>query len=169
MVYEVLCEANGHGFNIKPAIPDGMMLDAPEQCRTDLRTGDEYAFGFNLLTGSQQEADSRVSAIIAGLHSLGEDGLRGSKLGGNFSVVKAQDLISGHVLKNDAQPSPMPVERLLNEVHRLADLKEITLRFISPLRCQRPDQARTIDHHYFDRRQRNPSSFLDRGLLDLIL
>jgi len=151
VVYAVLCEANGRGFKIKPAMPDGMMLDAPEQCRTDLRPGDEYAFGFNLLTGSEREAESRVSALIAGLHSLGEDGLRGSKLGGNFHVLKVQDLISDHVLKNDAKPSPMPVERLLQEVHRLADLKELTLRFTSPLRCQRPDKTRTVGHQYFDR------------------
>ncbi len=64
-IYALLCEANARGFNIKPAIPDGLMLDAPEQCRTDLRSGDEYAFGFALLTGSEQEANARVSAVIS--------------------------------------------------------------------------------------------------------
>ncbi len=151
VVYAVLCEANGRGFEIKPAIPDGMMLDAPEQCRTELREGDEYAFGFSLLAGSEQEGNSRISAVISGLHSLGENGHRGAKLGGNFYVVKEQDLVSGHVLTNDAQPTPLPVDRLTAETQRLAEAKELTLRFTSPLRCQRPDKARTVGHHYVDR------------------
>lgn len=78
VVYAVLCEANGRGFDIKAAIPDGMMLNTPEQCRTELREGDEYAFGFSLLAGSEQEGNSRISAIISGLHSHGENGQRGT-------------------------------------------------------------------------------------------
>lgn len=61
VVYAVLCEANGRGFNIKPAMPDGMMLDAPEQCRTDLRPGDEYAL--LLISSGRSRSISEYKAL----------------------------------------------------------------------------------------------------------
>ena len=93
VVHALLAQANGRGFQSDPVVPEGLLLDAPEQCRIALRPGDKYAFGFTLLTGSRQEADGRIAALIRGLYSLGDKAARGVKLGGNFRV----EVVNGFV------------------------------------------------------------------------
>lgn len=88
VLYAVLSQANGRSRAMEPTLPSGLMLDVPEQCRVQLRSGDDYAFGFTLIAGSSLEATARTSQLIEGLHSLGErKSRRGGKFGGNFRVL----------------------------------------------------------------------------------
>lgn len=151
VIYALLCEANARGQQIKPAIPDGLLLDAPEQCRTELRPGDEYAFGFSLLASSPAYAAARIYALETGLRSIGESGLKDSCLGGNYSVRYLQDLVSGQILASGSAPAALPLERLLGEVESLADHSSLTLNFTSPLRTQRLEPDREKGHYYCDR------------------
>ncbi len=151
IVHAVLAEANGRGHRTEPAVPDGVLLDAPEQCRVSLQPGDFYAFGFTLLAGSQTEADHRVGALIRGLHSLGDKAARGAKLGGNFRIEVVQDLVSGQALFDGASPEPVSNQRFSSEVAVLANRDTVTLRFTSPLRAARPKSAKETGHAYFDR------------------
>lgn len=49
VLYALLAEVNGRASGDEPAIPDGLLLDAPEQLITRLDPEDAYAFGFTLL------------------------------------------------------------------------------------------------------------------------
>ena len=151
VVHALLCHANGRGFDIEPAIPDGLFPEAVEQCRTELRKDDPYAFGFTLLTGSTQEAHSRISALIRGLNSVGESAAHNVRLGGNFHVDRVTDLQSRTVISADVSDvAPLPSTRLTSEIAALQNCRELTLVFQSPLRMERPRQARSRGHAYMD-------------------
>ncbi len=49
VVHALIAAASGRARGGDPAVPDGLMLDAPEQCRLQLQTGDRYAFGCTLI------------------------------------------------------------------------------------------------------------------------
>src|SRR4051812_32396296 len=53
-LYALVAAAASRGRQTPPGIPDGLLLDAPEQCRSVFEPGDRYAFGFTLLAHPDQ-------------------------------------------------------------------------------------------------------------------
>src|SRR5208337_1609906 len=164
-LHALLSHAHGLARGCKPVMPDGLLLDAPEQGRTQLHGGEPYAFGFTLLQGSGEQASQRISQVVTGLRSLGRQATvtragvpRPVALGGNFRVEGVEDLVSGESWKTEIQPDPEPVPaaRIENETSRLQRLGEFTLRFTSPLRAHRPGGRREQGGGYFDRRFFDP-------------
>jgi hypothetical protein len=71
VLYAMLAEANARASGEEPAIPDGLLLDAPEQLITSLEPNELYAFGFTLLAPSRQQAVQRCHQMVRGLRSVG--------------------------------------------------------------------------------------------------
>jgi CRISPR-associated endonuclease Cas1 len=170
VLYATLAAANGRATGDEPAIPDGLLLDAPEQLITSLDPDDRYAFGFTLLAPSREQAARRCHELARGLRLVGRKSpARGVVLGGNFQLDKIDDLVAASALDLKSQHSiePIPLRTIEAECAALEAHETITLRFLSPLRAHRPKDARSPGQTYFSRDYFNPDAFVSRILLRL--
>lgn len=170
VLYGLLAAANGRGTGDDPAIPDGLLLDAPEQLITSLDPDDRYAFGFTLLAPSREQAARRCHELARGLRLVGRKApARGVVLGGNFQLDKIDDLVADSALDLKSQHSiePIPWRTIEAECAALEAHDTITLRFLSPLRAHRPKDQRSPGQTYFSRDYFNPDAFVSRILLRL--
>ncbi|MCC6284458.1 MAG: CRISPR-associated endonuclease Cas1 [Phycisphaerales bacterium] len=152
-VYATLAAAHGRATGQSPAMPDGIMPDAPEQCRSRLVAGDQYSMGCTILEEEPGRASSLVATLAAGLRKMGSDRtLRrsGASLAGNFRVSEVRDLVAGIPLANLAQPAPISRDRFERERTHARAQPTLTLVFTSPLRMPRPAAACTEGHTWFD-------------------
>jgi len=150
ILYALLAEANGAGSGGITSIPDGVLLDAPEQSRLRLVKGDRYSFGFQVLAADQATAGACVSRLVEGLRKVGSQGRQDKKpLWGNFRVGEVRHLAG---TDGAGSPEPIPLQHIALEQERGRSMKEITLRFLSPLRWERPKPERASGATYFDDR-----------------
>jgi CRISPR-associated endonuclease Cas1 len=163
VLYALTSEAFGQADQRDPIMPDGVMLDAPEQCRTWLAKNDTYAFGLTILAGGVPDATSLADSIQRGLVQVGRRAAqRQAALGGNFRLERCEDLVADRS-RNVGQPLlPIAIEKIESEIHDASRCTELTLQFVSPLRCGRPKQRCLDGHAYFDREYFSPASFLSR-------
>lgn len=144
-------------------MPDGVLLDAPEQCRLHLARDDRYAFGLTLLAHSRREASERLDQLIDGLRKVGRHAPeKGVALGGNFAVAVVEDLVAGQPRAMRQNLEPIGMNWIADELDRLGDIESLTLRFLSPLRAQRSKRNRGTGHGHFDRELFESHLFIDR-------
>ena len=67
----LLAQAHGAARNQDPGVPDGVLLDAPEQARLWLAKGSRYAFGLTLLAADRQAAGTLCDQLVHGLRQVG--------------------------------------------------------------------------------------------------
>jgi CRISPR-associated protein Cas1 len=163
VVYALLAQANGTSADA-PAIPDGLMLDVPEQCRIRIEAGEEYAFGGTWIEPHPELLQERLHALNRRLRALGRQREHKSAdgLGGNFELRTVEDLVRGRNLEYGPRPQPISADQITKEIRRLLPLEEITLRFTSPLRLERPRSDVHDGHHFFDHDYFHTASFLHR-------
>jgi CRISP-associated protein Cas1 len=167
-LYALLACANGTAREVEPAFPDGVLLDAPEQCRTFVARGEEYAFGCQVLADSASEAAQRIDVLLNGLRKMGRHAAaplaRGGRLalGGNFEVVRVEDLVRAATHRPGQSLAPVPFALVCEEAARAQALGTLTLRFVSPLRCHRSKRSRPMGHAFFDRHEFDPVLLLSR-------
>jgi CRISP-associated protein Cas1 len=163
-LYALLAHANGMASGIPSAMPDGLLLDAPERCRMSLAPGHEYAFGFTWLSGSPQEARGRIKRLIAALDEMGETrGLPGAVFGNNFRIAYAEDLIAGNRFDGAQPPASIPRDHIQAEIERLRGATRLTLCFTSPLRFRLPKPERGTRQAFADQDWFNPNKFVERA------
>jgi CRISPR-associated protein Cas1 len=174
ILYALLSEAHGRAQQSDPCIPDGLLLDAPEQARLWLAEGSSYAFGFTLFDSHPLAASQQVDALVRGLRRIGRDGgpakSRAAALGNNFEVQRVDDLVSGRARSAGGLLEPIPADWIEHECEQLAGQTRLTLRFLSPLRAHRSKHARQTGHQFFDRFHFDADAFLRRiaGRLDAL-
>ena len=163
-LYALLAHANGMASGTDSALPDGLLLDAPEQCRLSVAAGNEYAFGFTWLAGSAQEAKGRIKRLIAALREAGESrGVRGGVFSNNFRIVRVEDLVAKSDFDGTTPPSEIPLAQIQTEIERLSGMKQLTLRFVSPLRFHRPKGDCHDGHAFADDAWFDPIKFIERA------
>jgi len=163
VLYALISEAFGQADQRDPIMPDGVMLDAPEQCRTWLAKEDTYAFGMTILAGGVPEATSLVDSIQRGLVQVGRRAAqRQAALGGNFRLERCEDLVVDQPRGVGRPLVPISAEFIESEIHAAARCTELTLQFGSPLRAGRPKHRCLDGHAYFDRDYFSPASFFSR-------
>lgn len=163
ILYSLLSHAYGVARKSEPCIPDGVLLDAPEQARLWLAKDSPYAFGFTLLAAAPLEAGRLTDLLITGLRKAGRrTGAPKVALGGNFEVQLVQDLIAGETHRPGHALEPLSPDFIADEVDRATRLSTLTLDFQSPLRAHRPKKLRADGHQYFDRFCFTPSPLLQR-------
>lgn len=162
-LYSLLATANGRAGDTEPALPEGLMLDAPEQCRLSLSPGERYNFGFTLLSDNPDRTVACLDQLREGLRRHGRD--RGHEphiFGGNFAVAELRDLVASEPLEAGKTPRPIPLDHFEDERRRLEPEASLSLNFTSPLRMPRPTRLREEGHGFFDGRQFFPGLFLLR-------
>src|SRR5690606_22492748 len=163
LLYALICNANQVG-NAPPAFPRDMLLDAPEQGRTRLSAGERFAFGGSLLCNSPQEAAEIARRLQRGLDRLGREGKpRHQGLGGNFLLFATEDLVAGREWGGGSLTA-VPLAHIDQEIAHLLERDVLTVRFMSPLRLERPGKNKHRGHAFFDRRYFNVTYFLSRLL-----
>ena len=150
ILYALLCEAaRGAAGDGAPHMPEGLLLDAPEQCRDRVAPGETFAFGATLVEADPLRAARRLQVLAGGLERIGRDRPRRPvALGGNFDLIDVQDLIACRSLRPGEPFLSLPLDTVTAECGRLADAPRLTLRFLSPLRLELP-QGEAVEGHRF--------------------
>ncbi len=162
-LYGLLAAAFGAVRAGAEGIPDGVLLDAPEQCRTRVTRHERYAFGATLLAESPTAAQQLLGELATGLATLGARPAPDRPAwGGNFVVASVEDRVANSLCSSTTRLAPIPAPRWDDEANQLAALGHATLRFTAPLRCERGDHDRRPGHAYFDRECFPVPSFLFR-------
>lgn len=169
-IYALLAYANGMASGVESAMPDGLLLDAPEQGRLRLAPGDEFACGGTWLAGSPDEARGRLKRLVAALNEVGGTrGLPGAVLGNNFRVYQVEDLVTGQRWDGSQPLVPISSEHIQDEIARLsrhvAAGHSVQLRCVSPLRFHLPKGLRHTGHAFADESWFDPACFIDRAAL----
>ena len=150
-LYALLAAAWARGNQEEPAVPDGLLLNAPEQGRLLVRKGEPYAFGLTLLASSGEEATLRCCLLLKGLEQLGRKAEPGQPAwGGNFVISDVEDLVARQKWGPTLALQPVPASALQDAIACVARQRQITLRFVSPLRCSRGKNHVHDGHAYFD-------------------
>lgn len=127
------CEVGG-----SPVVPDGLMLDVPEQCRRFVAKGDRYAFGFTWLeSASAADGDGadRIAGLIEGLKKVGRKAtVKDAAWGGNFEIDAVHDLVADEPYRRHVPPLAIGREHFDKELAAVRDCRRLTLQFGSPLR-----------------------------------
>lgn len=161
-LYALLAAAASRGRQTAPGIPDGLLLDAPEQCRAIFEPGDRYAFGFTLLAHPDQ-VGALATDMIRGLKELGKKKIaQGLVWGGNYKVTDVHDLVADHLWAEGDDLTPVPTERFVHEIDQLAGTPACTLEFTSPYRSERPNRDREPGRGFLDRAYFPPQLFARR-------
>ena len=161
-LYALLAAAASRSRQAPPGIPDGLLLDAPEQCRSVLEPADRYAFGFTLLAHPDQ-ARLLVTDVIRGLKELGKKKeAKGLVWGGNYKVNDIQDLIVDRSWAEGDDLTPVPTNRFVQEIDQLGGAADCTLQFASPYRSERPNRDRLAGRGFLDRDYFPPELFARR-------
>lgn len=144
IIYSLLCNANGASSNLPPAMPDRLLLEAPERGRLELVSGETFQFGLCLLAESAMVAHDQLMKIVRGLESVGTTPPAATKgLRGNFAHVLATSLVGDSTAAKALDAiAPIPWDFVRDEIARAEAMSEVTLHFESPLRCERPNKER---------------------------
>lgn len=127
-------------------LPPGLLFHASENGRTRFDARDAYAFALTFAgetRGAAASLLSRLDALGAAPPSPGPLPV----LGGNFEVEEVRPLL------------PVDLERQIDAARAAADL---TLRFLSPLRLERPPERKARGAGYVNRDCFPPDHFLRR-------
>lgn len=163
LLYATLAADWAVARNGPAAVPDGVLLDAPEQCRLDWERDARYACGLTILAADGVAAGERLDLLVAGLRKLGRKTTkRGLALGGNFEVAVVEDLVAGQPHRAGQPLAPIPLAVVEDEVARAAARDRLVLRFLSPLRALRSKRHRHEGHTCFDEAVFDPRSFVQR-------
>ena len=167
IIYSLLSHANAIGSGASPAMPDGLLPSVPEQARMVLKKGEAYHFGLTVIASTESAANEKLGHVLLGLDQIGKTPPAAAKgLSGNFSNVRAQELVT-FTPSTPADRSPMlaaiPQASLDQETERLRRLTELTLRFQSPLRCERPNDLQCSGATCFNESLFLPDVFLRRA------
>lgn len=162
VLYALASAAWGKAARSASAMPEGFMLDAPEQGRRFLMAGQCYALGFAVLDRDGGAAAQRLAALIQGLSSLGAQRPAPAGLRGNFAVARIEDLVAGHAVQPGEPLQAVPRPHILAECEQARTRRRLTLRFLSPLRLERPGAQCRAAHRFFDGEYFDPAVFLHR-------
>jgi hypothetical protein len=155
--------AYGAVRNQDPGVPDGVLLDAPEQARLWLAKGSQFAFGLTLLAADRQAAGSLCDQWVDGLRQVGRRAGRAkTALAGNFEIEQVEDLVAAASHRPGYGLQAMPEEIVQGELERVAGATELTLRFLTPLRAHRSKKTQRDGHRLFDRERFEPRAFVQR-------
>ncbi|MEX0819340.1 MAG: CRISPR-associated endonuclease Cas1 [Pirellulaceae bacterium] len=165
-VYATLAAAYGIAADCDPVLPEGVMVEAPEQGRLTVEAGEQLAFGWTLIAAGSADARLRSTRLIEGLRKLGARArTRRKSLTGGFQVTSVQDFIAGRDWDRSASIVGVDHARLepwVAELSQRLQQQPLTIRLTTPLRMSRPKSKRSTGHAFFDSQWFGSSAWLGR-------
>lgn len=163
-LYGLLCAAHGRDDGASSAMPENVMIDAPEQARCELRAGEPYAFGLRVVSRHGDMASALVTKLAEGVRRVGGSSPpEGVALGGNFEIAFVEDRIAHTSWFADKALIPISQDFVQREMDQVSGHSVVTLQFTSPLRMKRPRNARETGGGWFDARYFDPDLFIRRA------
>lgn len=160
LVYATLAAAYGLAAKCNSVLPDGVLVEAPEQGRVRVEPRQPLAFGWSMFSVDHRDARLRCDRLINGLRQLGAKSRQSGKpLAGGFEVLEVRDVIADEPLQRDAEFTGIQISddiRLRRSSLPASSDQSLTIRFTTPLRIRRPSSARQagsghafVDQHWF--------------------
>ncbi len=161
MIYAMICDATAAENGGQAAMPEGVLLAAPDQGLVEVDPQVGLSLACTFLDSSPKTAARRIQQLHVGLVKLGRNPARGQRLK-QFDVVGAYDLVAQRMLQGGQAPTALSVDKLDDQLTRLVGQESIVLRFDSPLRCSRPKIDQREGHVCFDQQFFSARLFLNR-------
>ncbi|MEQ1906783.1 MAG: CRISPR-associated endonuclease Cas1, partial [Pirellulaceae bacterium] len=150
MFYAMLCDAMSRNEGARRAIPDGVLLEAPDRGRHKAGPELPLVLGLNALGYDISECHMKLDQVLKGLRDLGRHPARRQILK-NFDVVLIEDLITGCPIKSVASAQPITPEKIQQQIARVRSARQIRLYLQSPHRILRSRAAQIDGHRFMDR------------------
>lgn len=151
MFYAMLCDAHHLVCGAAPAMPDGVMLSAPDQALTRASPRSPVNLGLTFFASNEYSVRQSALAVIDGLKRLGRQPSARQWLR-DFSLDSLFDVVAGKAVSTAGQLTCIRPEHYSSENDRLQSHSIVTLHFRSPLRSLRPKRQCVEGHSYFDER-----------------
>lgn len=164
MFYALLCDAYAAGGGAeKPVFPDGVYLFAPDQGTTNAGPTNPIALGLTLFDPRREASLNRLDALKRGLVKLSRSPQRGQQLG-KFQIDRLEDSFAQQSVSGLRQLTPLSLDFVARQLTELQNNPVCTLRFITPLRMNRPASDRDLQRgrSHFDEEYFQPKLFLTR-------
>lgn len=161
MFYAIICDAVAAEAEGSPAMPEGVLLAAPDQGQIFASPQRPLTLAASILEHDEAVAARRVHQLHDGLLKLGRRPAKAQRLK-KFEVLDPVDLVSGRTLRAGQQPNAVSVAALDKQFADLSTLNSITLRFDAPLTAKRPQAQRREGHAFFDQEYFAASLFMKR-------
>ncbi|TWU07975.1 reverse transcriptase/maturase family protein [Stieleria varia] len=149
LVYALLCNAYAAKHHCEPAMPDGILLNAPDQGVRHLGPDCPLTIGLTAISPTIGQGHQTLQDLIDGLRAIGRRPPKSQRLG-KFSLGPIDDIVAGKKIQTARlarRVDPAFTTRQLDQInHRDA----LTLRFVTPLRCSLPKNRRRDGHSFFD-------------------
>ena len=163
LIYALLRSAWARTQGADAALPDGVLVQTPEQLRTRFDVHSRYRFGLQVIEYEKGKATEIVAHLWEGLEQIGGDTAdRSHAFGGNFSVVATVDMANGKELLPGASPTSVSDQWFDEQIQRARQQERLSLVFCSPLRCARHDRKQSEGHRYLDRHHFELGTFARR-------
>ncbi len=161
LVYALLCNAYGTRNDTKPGMPDGILLDAPDQGLRHLGPDSPLTIGLTTACPSIIHAHQTLEHLVEGLRMIGRRPTPDQRLG-KYSIDSIEDLIQRKAIQTAQLARALSDDHLQEEFRTLGNDSRLTLRFVTPLRCSRPKTKKREGHAFFDETYFSATSFLSR-------
>ncbi len=149
LFYAMLCDANACRTGEEPAMPDGVLLDAPDQAIIYATPDHPISMGMTILVPSDTNPQPKLNGIIDGLRSLGRNPRHNQALR-ELTIDRIEDLNSGKTIQAAGQAAAVSAETLQRQFNHLKDCSILSLCWTMPLRCSRPKPKRLDGHSFLD-------------------
>ena len=94
LVYATLANAYGIAAKCDSVLPEGAMVETPEQGRIIVHSDEQFALGWTLIAAARADARLRCNRLIDGLKQLGARARnRSQPLGGGFHIRAVEDVV----------------------------------------------------------------------------
>lgn len=161
VVYALLAAAYGEATTSTAVVPDGVLIEAPEQARVLVRGGEPLALGWTMFSVDDRDAQLRCQRLIDGLRAIGARARHTSKpLAGGFEVVAIEDAIFGRALQRNQFAQGVDILNAQITAAEDASNNAWRVRLTTPLRLQRPASARSDGHGFVDSKWFCPNRWL---------
>lgn len=161
MFYALICDAVAAQSDGAPAMPEGVLLAAPDQGQIVASPQRRLSLAATILDDDEASAAARIQRLHDGLVKLGRHPAKAQRLK-KFEVLDPLDLVSGRTLRPGQQPTAVSVASLDEWFTRLTSLSSITLRFDAPLAAKRPKSQQREGHACFDQEYFSAPLFMKR-------
>ena len=152
LIYATLAAAWEKSHPNQAQVPNGLLIQTPEQLRIRLIESDTYRFGLQFFEFEDGKGNETLSSLIRGLQQLGRDASRDA-FGGNFKVASVYDLAQKRILQPDELNLIQPVQPnwFDEQANAACSSNSLKIQFLSPTRLTRGPNSEQRGHRYLDR------------------
>lgn len=166
LVYATLASAYGIAAKCDSVLPEGVMVEAPEQGRVLVHADEQFAMGWTLIAAGDADARLRCTRLVDGLKQLGARARnRSQPFGGGFQVRAVEDVLADRTwdrLQKMVGADHAMLAPYVSELSKFLCEHPLVIHLRTPLRMSRPKSLRAAGHAFFDANWFDTGAWLGR-------